>query len=97
MILELPECQHCILRMSKYWKSALDKNESGCALFVDLSEVFDHVNHDLLLAKLKASGTVIRKKTGLQCFNGLNTLMHFSGMRFTSCLILFRRAIACDF
>ena len=47
--------QHCLVKMLGNWKSALD-NESVCALFMDLSEVFDTINHDLLLAKLKAYG-----------------------------------------
>ena len=48
--------QHCLLKMLENWKSALDKSESVCALFMDLSKAFDTTNHDLLLAKLKACG-----------------------------------------
>ena len=40
--------------MLENWKSALDKSESVCALFMDLSTAFDTINHDLSLAKLKA-------------------------------------------
>ena len=41
--------QHCLVKMLENWKSV-------CALFMDLSKVFDTINHDLLLAKLKAYG-----------------------------------------
>ena len=43
--------QHCLVKMLENWKSAVDKSESVCALFMDLSKA-----HDLLLAKLKAYG-----------------------------------------
>ena len=35
-------------------KSALDKDENVSVLFMDLSKAFNTINHDLLLAKLKA-------------------------------------------
>ena len=34
--------------------SALDKEKNICVLFMDLSKVFDTINHDFLLAELKA-------------------------------------------
>ena len=49
----LQDSQHCLVKILKHWKNALDKGDSVCALFMDLSN-FDIINHDLLLAKLKA-------------------------------------------
>ena len=38
----------------KLQKSASDKGDSACTLFMDLSKTFDTINPNLLLAKLKA-------------------------------------------
>ena len=40
--------------MLEKFKSALDKDENVSVLFMDLSKAFNTINHDLLLAKLKA-------------------------------------------
>ena len=48
--------QHLLEAMLEKWKEAVDNGECVSALFLDLSKAFDTINHDLLLAKLKAYG-----------------------------------------
>ena len=40
----------------KKWKKALSKEENSSTKIVDLSKTFDTINHDLLLANLRAYG-----------------------------------------
>ena len=48
--------QHSLLKMLELWKKALDQRKSVSAIFMDLSKAFDTLNHDLLLANVKACG-----------------------------------------
>ena len=41
--------------MSEKLKEALDKEENVCTIFMDLSNAFDPLNHNLLLAKRNAT------------------------------------------
>ena len=50
------DTQHSLIDTLEKWKKALDKEEIMSAKFVDLSKVFNYINHGLLLAKLKAYG-----------------------------------------
>ena len=42
--------------MLENFKEALDKSNSVSAIFIDLSKVFDILNHGLLIANLEAYG-----------------------------------------
>ena len=45
-----------LLSLIEIWKNALDQNGYGGAILMDLSNAFDTINHDLLIAKLGAFG-----------------------------------------
>ena len=42
--------------MLEKWKNTLDKGGFVCAIFMDLSKVFDTMNHNLLIIKLGSYG-----------------------------------------
>ena len=48
--------QQALLSLLERWKNVLDKKGYGGAVLMDLSKAFDTLNHDLLIAKLHASG-----------------------------------------
>ena len=42
--------------MLEKWKNTLEKGDFVCAMFMDLTKVFDTMNDDLLIAKFGANG-----------------------------------------
>ena len=48
--------QHCLLVMIEKIKESRDKNKVCAAVLTDLSEAFDCLKHDLLIAKLHVFG-----------------------------------------
>ena len=52
--------QHCLMYMLENWKNMLDKEGYVCAMFMDLSEAFDTIHHDLIIAKLGGYGVFHR-------------------------------------
>ena len=51
--------EYCLLAMLEKWKSAVDKGQSFGVLLTDLSNTFDCLSHELLLAKHYAYGLSI--------------------------------------
>ena len=48
--------QQALVSLIEKWQTILDKNGYAGAVLMDLSKVFDTINHDLLIAKLNAYG-----------------------------------------
>ena len=55
--------QHCLLAMIEKLRKSLESRGASAALLTDLSKAFDCLPHDLLIAKLHASGI---KKSSLK-------------------------------
>ena len=49
-------CQHVILRLTEYWRQALDNGSAVGTVAMDLSRAFDKMPHALLVVKLNAYG-----------------------------------------
>ena len=48
--------QHPLIKSIKSWRQSLDSRGYRGAVLMDLSKVFDTINHELLIAKLRAYG-----------------------------------------
>ena len=49
-------CGTALLKITEDWRKSIDNKEAVAAVAVDWSKAFDAINHNLLLAKLKAYG-----------------------------------------
>ena len=49
-------CQHVLIKLTEFWREALDENKYVGTLSTDLSKAFDRMPHGLLIAKLHAYG-----------------------------------------
>ena len=47
---------HALVDMVHHWHVAVDKGESARTVFVDFAKAFDHVDHNVLVAKMVALG-----------------------------------------
>ena len=46
--------QHFLLAMLEKWKQVVSNGQAFGVLLTDLSKIFDHLQHELLIAKLNA-------------------------------------------
>ena len=60
---------HALVNILHHWHKALDEGQSVRVLFVDYAKAFDHVDHDVLLQKLKSYGVPswTPSQTGSHC------------------------------
>ena len=56
------------LNMIEKWKHALHKSKKVATIFMNLSKVFDTLDHKLLLAKLNAYGFSFNEITLVQSY-----------------------------
>ena len=49
--------QRCLIAMAEKLRQSSDKGDTRAALLIDLSELFDCLPHEFLIAKLHAYGT----------------------------------------
>ena len=60
--------QHCLLVLIEKCSEVLDKRGYAGVLLTDLSKAFDCINHELLLAKLRACGFSFESLTFIQSY-----------------------------
>ena len=60
--------QHALISLIERWRKSLDNKGDGGAVLMDLSKAFDTLNHDLLIAKLRAYGFDIKTLKLLQSY-----------------------------
>ena len=60
--------QHVLIRLLEEWQQNLDQNLIVGAVLMDISEAFDCISHDLLIAKLSTHILIFKRSTDLHIF-----------------------------